>query len=128
MPEAHREYQKDSLESLNELAETLGPFAIKFSAAAVAASPTPNGGQVIARKLRSIFRSLPPVDVESACEYALANGIHSREGIQNVLKSRFWASVSAPQSEAPQPLIHQNIRGEAYYQARRALNNQGGAI
>jgi hypothetical protein len=127
MPQAHREYLKDPSESLSELAETLGPSASKFSVAAVDASPTPAGGKVVARKLRSIFKSFSPTDVENACEYALLNGIVSREGILTVLQTRIWTQSTPDDNEKP-IFTHQNIRGEGYYRNRLSVSDQGGAV
>jgi transposase len=127
MPEEHREYKRDPQQGLRELVEAMGHYASEFSTKAVAASPTLAGGQVIARKLKSIFRAFQPADVEGACEYALANGIQSREGILSVLSSRIWTKPLDDISDQPLPL-HDNIRGEAYYQARRSSFNKGEAV
>lgn len=116
MPADHRFYGEWSPERFRHWAEKVGPQTTQIVQLELAARQHPEQAYRACLGILGFAKKYGSARLETACQYALANEIHSYRGIKNILENRVDQLPAAPSTSQPAALPgHANIRGKEYY-------------
>jgi transposase len=118
MPKAHQQHREWSPSRLIAWAETVGPQTAALVAAILASRPHPVQGYRSCLGILRLARRDGAVRLEAACARALAVGARSYRHVDAILKHGLDRCPLPDAGPAPtaRPLVHDQLRGPAYYQ------------
>jgi transposase len=115
MPSDHRFYSEWSPERFIHWAENIGPNTARIVQMVLGSRLHPEQAYRACLGILGFARKYTSVRLESACQYALANEIHSYKGVKNILMNQIDLLSSPEGASQPSLLPHTNIRGKEYY-------------
>jgi transposase len=116
MPKAHQRHREWSPSRLIAWGGTVGPQTAALVAAILASRPHPEQGYRSCLGILRLARRHGPERLEAACARAAAAGARSYRHVDAILKHGLdRAPLPASHAAAP-PLVHDQVRGPAYYQ------------
>lgn len=117
MPSHHRAHYEWSPGRFLKWAVEIGPYTRDFTRGLIESRKHPELGYRSCLGLLSLAKRYTPQRLEAACQRALALGTLRQASVRSILE-RGLDSQPLPETEieaADQPLVHENIRGAAYY-------------
>jgi transposase len=114
MPPAHQKYLEWSPERFVHWAETIGPQTAQVVQTLLGSRHHPQQAYRSCLGLLRLAKRYGEERLEAACRRALPAGIHSYQGVKNILE----AKLDQVEPEEPSPVVpavHENIRGQSYY-------------
>jgi len=114
MPPAHQKYLEWTPERIVHWAETIGPQTAQLVQALIESRTHPQQAYRSCLGLLRLAKRYGEERLEAACRRALPAGIHSYQGVKNILA----AKLDLVEPEEPSTMIpatHENIRGQSYY-------------
>jgi transposase len=116
MPKAHQRHREWSPSRLIAWGATVGPQTAALVEAILQARPHPEQGYRSCLGILRLARRHGPDRLEAACARALAAGARSYRHVDAILKHGLdRVPLPAARPAAP-PLVHEQVRGPAYYQ------------
>ena len=116
MPEAHRRHGAWTPARIISWAETnVGPVAAKLCMSILEHRRHPQQGYRACLGIIRLARRHDRARVEDACAKALAMKVYSSRFVDNVLRHGLDRVKEQGASEAPAPVLHDNVRGASYY-------------
>jgi transposase len=112
MPRAHREYASLTVDKMQEWSQTIGTSTGLIVESIIKASPHPEIGCKRSHGFLNLIKKYSELQLESACSYALKNGIKNYEYIEIIIKQQISEQQHKPVSAIPE---HENIRGSEQY-------------
>jgi transposase len=116
MPKAHQRHREWSPSRLIAWGRTVGPQAAALIEAILQARPHPEQGYRSCLGILRLARRDGPVRLEAACARALAAGARSYRHVDAILKHGLDRCPLPAAHPAVAPLVHDQVRGPAYYQ------------
>lgn len=117
MPAAHRAHLEWTPSRLVAWGATVGAPVAELIETILRTRPHPEHGYRACLGLMRLVRQYGGARVSAACARALAVGSASYRGVDAILKSGLdRVPVEVGTSITPLPILHQNLRGPAYYQ------------
>lgn len=118
MPKAHRQHLEWTPSRFIRWGEGIGTAAGQLIEAILAERPHPEQGYRSCLGILRLERRYGRERLEAACARALAVRARSYRDVDAILKHGLdrLPPPAAPISAAPLPLVHENVRGAAYYQ------------
>lgn len=116
MPSSHRRYAEWNPARVTAWAEQTGPATAELAAGIMARRPHPEQGFRSCMGLISLARRYGPARVEAACRRALELNAYSLSSIRSLLKSGLDQAAPRTPPQQMQLPVHENVRGQAYYQ------------
>jgi transposase len=114
MPSAHQKYLEWSPERLVRWAQTTGPHTARVVQALLDSRKHPQQAYRSCLGLLRLANHYGQERLEAACRRALPAGIHSYQGVKNILDAKL-DQFELEESAAVVPQAHENIRGQTYY-------------
>jgi transposase len=116
MPQAHQRHRDWSPSRLIAWAQTVGPETAALVAAILADRPHPEQGYRSCLGILRLARRHGAARLEAACARARTAGARSYRHVDSILKHGLdrVATPAAP-APAPPPVVHDQVRGPAYY-------------
>lgn len=116
MPKSHRAHREWSPDRFLNWATTIGPHTRDLVDHLLTNRPHPEMGFRSCLGLLSLEKRFGNERLEAACHHALALSSPTRMSVLSILEKGL-DSQPLPESEAAAtPLVHENVRGAAYYQ------------
>ena len=115
-PDAHRRYAEWTPSRLIRWAETIGPATAAVVRQILERRPHPEQGFRSCLGILSLARRHDAARVEQACRRARALGATSYRSVKSILQHGLDREP-LPAPPAALPLVHEHIRGPAYYHA-----------
>jgi transposase len=116
MPPDHRFYSEWSPERFIHWAEQIGPQTAQIVQLELNSRQHPEQAYRACLGILGFAKKYTPARLEYACQYALANEIHSYRGIKNILINQIDQLYGMESLSQPSLLLtHSNIRGKDYY-------------
>jgi transposase len=116
MPKAHLAHREWSPSRLIAWARTVGPQTAALVEAILASRPHPEQGYRSCLGILRLAKRDGPTRLEAACARALAVGARSYRHVEAILKHGLDRVPLPGTDPAPRPLVHDQLRGPAYYQ------------
>jgi transposase len=114
MPPAHQQYLEWSPERLVRWAQTIGPHTAQLVQELLDSRTHPQQAYRSCLGLLRLGNRYGQERLEAACGRALPAGIHSYQGVKNILDAKL-DQVEPEEPAAAAPSAHENIRGQTYY-------------
>jgi transposase len=117
MPSHHRAHYEWSPGRFLKWAVEIGPYTRDFTRGLIESRKHPELGYRSCLGLLSLAKQYTPQRLEAACQRALALGTLRQASVRSILE-RGLDSQPLPETDieaADKPLVHENIRGAAYY-------------
>jgi transposase len=112
MPKAHQEYASLTPEKMQGWANDIGASTGLIVASIIKAAPHPEIGCKRSHGFLNLSKKYSSTQLESACHYALNNGISNYAYIEIIIKQHIQEQQVQPSSVIP---LHENIRGSEQY-------------
>lgn len=112
MPRAHQEYATLTPEKMQSWAVTIGVSTGLMVASIIKTAPHPEIGCKRSHGFLNLSKKYSPAQLESACCYALNNGISNYAYVEIIIKQQISEQQAQPISAIP---LHENIRGSEQY-------------
>lgn len=118
MPKAHRAHMEWTPGRLLNWALEIGPSTRDLVQHLLTTRPHPEMGYRSCLGLLQLKRRYGAERLEAACQRAMRVGTRSRHSVVSILNQGLdqWPLEGADEQSEPSPLVHENIRGAAYYQ------------
>jgi transposase len=116
MPKAHQRHREWSPSRLIAWGASVGPQTAALMEAILAARPHPEQGYRSCLGILRLARQEGTARLEAACARALAAGARSYRHVAAILKHGLDRVPLPAARPAPPPLLHDQVRGPAYYQ------------
>jgi transposase len=116
MPKAHQRHREWSPSRLIAWGATVGPQTAALVEAILASRPHPEQGYRSCLGILRLARRDGPDRLEAACARALAAGARSYRHVDAILKHGLDRCPWPAARPAAPPLVHDQVRGPAYYQ------------
>jgi transposase len=113
-PRAHREFGDWPPERLIAWAGKAGPSTAAVAEAILGRGPHPESGRRACLAIVRMTKHYGAERVEAACARALHIGNPTRKSVESILKSGLY-KVALPQAVESKGVVHENIRGGAYF-------------
>ena len=123
-PRAHREWGEWPPERLVGWAKTKGAKTGEVAAAILARGPHPESGRLACLKLMRLGERHGEERLEAACARALRIGNPTVRSVEAILKNGLEKVALAEEVES-KPVVHENIRGGAYFDREEATSSRG---
>jgi len=114
MPPAHQKYLEWSPERFVHWAETIGPQTAQLVQTLLGSRNHPQQAYRSCLGLLRLAKRYGEQRLEAACRRALPAGIHSYQGVKNILEAKL-DQVEPEEPSTVVPTVHENIRGQSYY-------------
>jgi transposase len=118
MPSHHRAHYEWSPGRFLKWAVEIGPYTRDFTRNLIESRKHPELAYRSCLGLLSLAKHYPPQRLEAACQRALVLGVLRLASVRSILE-RGLDSQPLPETDtetAATPLVHENLRGAAYYQ------------
>lgn len=116
MPASHRFYSEWSPDRFLHWAEKNGAYTARLIQIVLQSRTHPEQAFRACLGILSFSKKYRPERLEAACQYALANEIHTYRGIKNILQNGLDLRDNAEKNSQTLPVSsHANIRGKEYY-------------
>ena len=112
MPRAHLEYAGLTVDKMREWSKTIGVSTNLIVELILKAAPHPEIGCRRSHSFLNLSKKYSELQLEEACNQALASGINNYEYIEIIIKQNLDSQLEQPVSAIP---IHDNIRGSEQY-------------
>jgi len=118
MPKAHRQHLEWTPSRFIRWGEGIGPATGRLIEAVLRERPHPEQGYRSCLGILRLERRYGRARLEAACARALAVRARSYRDVDAILKHGLdqLPPLAAPDAAASAPLVHENLRGAAYYQ------------
>jgi len=114
MPPSHQKYQEWSPDRFTRWAQTIGPHTAQLVQALLDSRKHPQQAYRSCMGILRLAKRYGEDRLEAACRRALPAGIHSYEGVKNILDAKL-DQVEPEEPATVVPTDHENIRGQTYY-------------
>jgi transposase len=112
MPKAHQEYASLTVDKMQSWAQSIGVSTGLVVASIIKAAPHSEIGCKRSHGFLNLSKKYSDAQIESACCYALNNGISNYAYIEIIIKQQILEHQAQPCSAIP---LHENIRGSEQY-------------
>jgi transposase len=116
MPKSHRAHLEWSPSRLIAWGATIGPDTERLVQRILESRPHPEQGYRSCLGLRRLAKHYGAERVNAACARALRAGARSYRPVDSILKHGLDRQPAGPAAAPCLPLVHDNLRGAAYYQ------------
>lgn len=120
-PKSHRDYGAWPPSRLIAWASSIGPSVAQVTEAILSRQPHPEMGYRSCLALLRESKRYPSARVEAACRRALTIGAPTRKSVSLILRRGLDGVEFEPdEPELLQPVVHDNVRGGAYFDRKEA--------
>jgi transposase len=113
-PPAHKKYLEWTPERFLRWARQIGPATAQLIDARLNAKQHPEQSYRACLGILGLAKRYTEPRLEAACRRALGSGIHSYQGLKNILESRY-DQLPLELAEPKTPPAHPHLRGKTYY-------------
>ena len=125
-PKAHEKHLDRSPGRLVSWAGTVGVQCAQAVTRILDSKPHPEQGYRACLGIMRLAKGYGPERMEAACRRALALDAVTYPSIASILKTKLdQQPLPEKEEETPSITVHDNIRGEAYYQTREVVQDPG---
>lgn len=125
LPPAHRQAVQMTAEGFIDRARAIGPHTAALVQAILENRPRPEFGYRTCQGIVRLGARYPKERVEAACERALAHRALSYRRVVTILEKKL-DQLPMDKPPAAQSVLHENVRGSAYYEKAAADMASGG--
>lgn len=124
-PKSHQRYRDWTPTRLLEWADSIGPFTQRWVTTRLIEQPHPEAGYRAAMGLRPLASHYGAQRLEAACTRAIRYHLHRLNHVRSILSNGLDQQPLPQLVTAAEPVMHDNIRGAAYYASNERVEVAG---